>query len=112
MYSILKSSLITVNRHIDVAKNYAANMRLYESTGVGTMLLTDYKDNLHELFEIGKEVETYKTKEELADKVKYYLTHEKERGKIARAGQKRTLKDHTYEVRMKELAKIFEKYYP
>ena len=110
MYDILHNAKISVNRHIDAAENFANNMRLYESTGVGTMLITDHKDNLHELFEVGKEVETYRTKEELLEKINYYLTHEEEREKIAQAGQQRTLKDHTYEIRMKELAVILEKY--
>src|SRR3989338_8274165 len=110
MYDILHNAKISVNRHIDAAENFANNMRLYESTGVGTMLITDHKDNLHELFEVGKEVETYRTKEELLEKIQHYLTHEEEREKIAQAGQQRTLKDHTYEIRMKELAVILEKY--
>lgn len=110
MYNILYNSKISINRHIDAAENYANNMRLYESTGVGTMLITDAKDNLGELFEIGKEVETYRTKEELLEKINYYLTHEEERQKIALAGQQRTLHEHTYAQRMKELTAILEKY--
>lgn len=111
MYNILYNSKITLTAHIKkVAKNYANNMTLYESTGTGTMLITDYKDNLGELFEIGKEIETYKTKEELLEKINYYLAHEDERKKIAEAGQKKTLKDHTYEIRIKELINILYKY--
>ncbi len=110
MYDILRKANISVNRHIDAAENFANNMRLYETTGVGTMLITDHKNNLGELFEIGKEAETYRTKEELLEKIKYYLAHEEEREKIARAGQERTLKDHAYEARMKELVSILEKY--
>ena len=110
MYNILYNSKISINRHIDAAENYANNMRLYESTGVGTMLITDYKDNLNELFEVGKEIETYKTKEELLEKINYYLVDEDERQKIALAGQQRTLKDHTYEKRMIELINILNKY--
>lgn len=103
MYEILHNSKITLNRHSEVSKNYANNMRLYEATGVGSFLITDYKDNLKDLFILGKEIETYKTKEELLEKIKYYSTHEKERAAIAKAGQRRTLKEHTYEERMKEL---------
>lgn len=110
MYNILYNSKISINRHINVAENNANNMRLYESTGVGSMLISDYKDNLHELFEIGKEIETYKTKEELLEKINYYLKHDDEREKIAKAGQLRTLSEHTYEIRMKELLNILNKY--
>lgn len=110
MYNILYNSKITLNRHIDTAEDHANNMRLYEATGVGTMLITDYKKDLDKLFVPGKEVETYKSKEELAEKIKYYLSHDREREKIAEAGQKRTLRDHTYKKRMKELVQILNKY--
>lgn len=110
MYNILYNSKIALNRHISTAGDHANNMRLYEATGVGAMLITDYKKDLNKLFIPGKEVETYKTKEELLEKVKYFLNHDKEREKIARAGQKRTLKDHTYKHRMEELVKILKKY--
>lgn len=110
MYNVLYNSRISVNRHIDVAENYANNMRLYESTGVGTMLITEHKDNIGELFEVGKEIVTYRTKEELLEKINYYLSHEDERREIAEAGQKRTLHNHTYAVRMHELKEILERH--
>ena len=110
MYNILYNSKISINRHIDAAENYANNMRLYESTGTGTMLITDHKDNINKLFEVGKEIETYKTKEELLEKINYYLKNEDERKKIALAGQVKTLKYHTYEKRMEELTQILKKY--
>lgn len=110
MYEILHNAKIAVNRHIDIAENHANNMRLYEATGAGAMLLTDTKDNLAEFFEPGKEVETYQTKEELAEKIRYYLAHPDQRQKIAQAGQQRTLKDHTYKKRMEELTALLQKY--
>lgn len=110
MYNILHNSKIVVNRHIDVAENYANNMRLYETTGAGAFLITDYKDNLNELFEVSKEVEAYSSPEECIEKIKFYLAHDSEREKIARAGQERTLREHTYEQRMRELDKILKAY--
>ena len=106
MYEILNSSKITLNQHIDIAGPYANNMRLYEATGVGTMLITDSKDNLHDMFEPGKEVVAYRNTEECAQMIQYYLDHDKECESIARAGQERTLRDHTYYQRMQELAEI------
>ncbi|MGN6580918.1 MAG: CgeB family protein, partial [Bordetella sp.] len=110
MYRSLARSRITLNRHIDVAENNANNMRLFEATGVGTMLLTDRKDNLGELFEIGKEVVAYSSPEEAAELIRYYLDHPEEAQAIAKAGQARTLREHTYRHRMEELAPILEKY--
>lgn len=110
MYSALARSHITLNRHINVAENNANNMRLYEATGVGSLLLTDQKDNLHKLFDIDREIVTYASKEEAAEKVSYYLNHPDEAITIAKAGQARTLKDHTYQQRMKELVPIIKNY--
>jgi spore maturation protein CgeB len=110
MYRALARSRITLNRHINVAENNANNMRLYEATGVGAMLLTDRKDNLHELFEIGKEVVAYSSKEEAAELVRYYLEHPGEAAQVAKAGQARTLREHTYAQRMQELVPILKRH--
>jgi spore maturation protein CgeB len=109
MYRVLRDARIAVNRHIREAGDFANNMRLYEATGVGTMLLTDEKANLRELFEPGREVVTYADASELADAVNHYLARDDERRAIARAGQERTLRDHTYARRMHELAGILER---
>jgi spore maturation protein CgeB len=110
MYRILAESKISLNRHIDHSQRFANNMRLFETTGVGTLLVTDWKENLSEMFEVGKEVVAYRTPQECVEMVTYYLQHDEERRAIARAGQERTLRDHTYQQRMKELADIVRKY--
>lgn len=106
MFKILAQSKIVINRHTQkiekhYASKYANNMRLYEATGMGALLITDFKESFGDLFEVGKEVEIYHSLEELSEKINYYSQHDKEREKIAQAGQKRTLKDHTYQVRAK-----------
>ncbi|MDX6290616.1 MAG: hypothetical protein QOH42_2415 [Blastocatellia bacterium] len=106
MYQQLQQAKIALNIHIDLAEKYAANMRLYEATGVGTMLVTDAKINLHELFEPGKEVVAYRSPEECAELIAHYLDHPVEREAIASAGQQRTLREHTYYHRMQELIEI------
>jgi spore maturation protein CgeB len=105
-FRILASARIALNRHGDVAEGRAANMRLYESTGVGTLLLTDERVDLGELFEPGREVVTYATSDELVERALYYLRHDDERAQIAQHGQERTLREHTYESRMAQLADI------
>ena len=106
MYRVLAASRITLNRHIDVAGRFANNMRLFEATGVGTLLVTDAKENLASLFEPGKEVVVYRDAAECAALLRYYLDHEPERAAIAKAGQARTLTEHTYARRMDELSTI------
>jgi hypothetical protein len=101
MYRVLQSSKITLNHHGDVAP-YANNMRLFEATGVGTCLLTDWKENLKDMFEPGIEVLTYHSPDECAELIQYYLGHEEERQAVGCAGQARTLREHTYDLRMQE----------
>ena len=110
MYRALARSKITINRHINVAENNANNMRLFEATGVGSLLITDLKDNLSDLFDIGKEVLAYSSPEEAVELIRYYLDHPYEASTIARAGQIRTHSEHTYSHRMDELATILERH--
>lgn len=110
MYRALAESRITVNVHIDVAENFANNMRLYEATGCGALLITDRKDNLSELFAPGTEIITYRSPGEAVEYITYYMNHPEEMAAIARAGQERTLRDHTYRHRMEELEGILERY--
>jgi hypothetical protein len=110
MFRILAASKIVVNYHGDVAQSYANNMRLFEATGTGALLVTDWKTNLHEMFVLDKEVIAYRTGEECAEMIQYYLEHEHEREEIARAGQVRTLRDHTYNQRMQALVDIVARY--
>ena len=110
MHQVLRNSKVTLNHHIDMASGYANNGRLYEATGVGSLLVTDWKENLHELFDPGREVVAYRNSEECVELIRYYLDHDKEREAIARAGQKRTLTEHTYYQRMQELADLVSKY--
>jgi hypothetical protein len=112
MYRVLAQSRITINRHIDVAENHANNMRLYEATGMGALLISDAKDNLGELFEVGKEIVAYRSAAEAVELIRYYGEHPAERDAIARAGQLRTLSEHSYKRRMEELGEILRAQLP
>ena len=112
MYQILRNSKIVINHHIDAVKNYASNQRLYEVTGVGTMLLTDKASNLEEIFKIDKEIVCYGNLKECADTAMYYLDNPREREKIALAGKQRTLSSHTVEHRSHNIISILKNYFP
>ena len=99
MFQQLRNARVVFNNHIDISPVSASNMRLFETTGVGACLLTDWKENLSDLFEPDKEVLTYRTAEECVEKVNYILEHEAERRSIAAAGQRRTLREHNFEKR-------------
>jgi hypothetical protein len=108
MYRALGTSVMTINSHIDVAGEYANNLRLYEATGMGALLITDQKVNLGELFEVGTEVVAYTDAESCVRLVRHYLDHPEEAARIAAAGQTRTLRDHTWRSRMADLVGLYE----
>lgn len=110
MYKIFSESKIVINRHINISGPYANNMRMFDVTLMGALLITDQKKNMEEFFKVGKEVVTYKDPADLINKIKYYLANEDERAEIAKNGQLRTLKEHTYRKRMGELSRILKKY--
>jgi spore maturation protein CgeB len=103
MFQQLHDARVALNTHIDISPASASNMRLFEATGVGTCLLTDWKENLPELFEPDAEVVAYRDAEECVEKVKFLLSHEAERRAIAAAGQRRTLRDHTFTGRAEQI---------
>ncbi len=108
MFRVLARSQLTLNKHIDISDGYANNMRLFEATGTAACLITDWKENLHELFEPGKEVLAYRSAEECLDLIRYYGAHPVERAAIAQAGRERCLRDHSYERRMAELVVLLK----
>lgn len=77
--------------------------RLYWACGSGAFYLTYYTEGIEDLMTPGKEIETFKTLDEMSDKIAYYLTHPDERKKIARAGQSRVLKQYTFRHRFEEM---------
>jgi hypothetical protein len=103
MLQQLRASKVVLNTHIDISPTSASNMRLFEATGVGTCLLTDWKANESELFEPDVEMVSYRSSEECIEKVRFLLEHEEERRRIALAGQRRTLSCHTFAQRAGQL---------
>ena len=98
-YRQTQFSRIAFNSTIDFAGDEAGNMRLFETTGMGTFLLTETHGNLDSLFEPGKEIETFSSKEELLEKCHYFLAHPAEREQIARRGLERCQRDHSLQQR-------------
>lgn len=99
MFKTLGCSLIQLNSHGDNIIQ-AGNMRLFEATGMGTLLLTDWKSNIAQIFIPDEEVITYRSAREAMDKARYFLQHPEEARQIALRGQARTIREYSAEVRM------------
>ncbi|MET4259626.1 spore maturation protein CgeB [Bradyrhizobium sp. S3.12.5] len=106
MYQALRASRVTLNSHIDMAGPEAGNARLFEATGIGAFLLTDFKDNLHTLFEPGREVATWRSADDCIALINRYLNDEPARMAIAAAGQARTLSTHTFRQRVSTILQL------
>lgn len=77
--------------------------RPFELAGCRAFVITGYADDLENFYKENEEMVFYRSTAELIDKIKYYLPREAEREKIAQAGYERTLRNHTYEKRFKEI---------
>lgn len=107
-YSIISQYTIGLNLHAPCIDG-AGNMRMFETTGVGTCLLTDYRDENCEMFDVDNEIVEYSSSEELLDKVRWLINYPSKAKEIAKAGQKRTLKDHTYKNKAEQLNEYIQK---
>jgi hypothetical protein len=87
----------------DVPGRNQVKLRDFEVPLAGGFYLVEEAPDYADLFVPGKEVETWRTPAELADKVRYYLTHENERRAIAEAGRRRAMADHTWRHRFEML---------
>ncbi len=84
------------------------NMRLFEVLSSGTFLLTDKTNNdIPKIFIDKKYLVYYESLSDLKNKIEYYLTHEKERKKIANAGYNFVRKNYSWEMQIKKMLKIF-----
>ena len=56
--------------------------------------------SLGQLFEDGRELVSFRSMEDLREKIDHYLPLEEERREIARKGHERALRDHSFELRL------------
>lgn len=78
-------------------------LRIFDIMGCGGFLMTNYQEEISDYFEIGSDLETYTSLEELVDKCGYYLEHDDIRQKIARNGYEKVKSEHNYMSRIKEM---------
>ena len=79
-------------------------MRSFEQPACGAFSLVTRTDALLEIFTEGENVECFDSVAEAREKIRYYLTHETERQKIAAAGYKLVIEGgHTYLDRARQL---------
>lgn len=81
-------------------------LRAMDIMGSGGFLLSNYQEDFFDYFEADKDFVYYGSLDELMDKAKFYLTHEKERKDIAMNGYKKVMSEHNYTTRLKTMLDI------
>lgn len=72
-------------------------------------MLSQCTDDLDSMFKEGIEAEYFRDKEEMMDKIRYYLKHDDKREKIAKAGYERLLRDgHEVTDRAGEILRVYK----
>jgi spore maturation protein CgeB len=87
---------------------YALKMRDFDGPMSGSLYITHDNPDLYDSYEVNKEIITYGTPDECAEKIRYYLANADEREKIAKAGRLRAEKEHTWEKRFEKVFRTLE----
>jgi len=108
---IMRESVISLNfgdsatqlRGLRPYRSRQIKARVFEVSGAGGFLLTENAMHLSDYYRPGEEIETFDSRDELADKIRYYLDRTDLRDRIAVAGHERTRREHTYTRRFAAL---------
>ena len=101
------SSKLTLNvtRGAMASRGYCPSGRLFEAAACATPILSDTFDGLETFFEPGKEVLLARSTEEAAEALRMPSA---ELMKIGQAARERVLREHTAEVRARQMIEAFE----
>lgn len=107
MPRVFHDSRINLNITLRTIKQ-GISLRVWDILACGGFLLTNYQPELEEFFEIGSDLVCYFSKEDMVDKILYYLEHEEERTEIARNGYEKVKAFHSYGCRVGEMLMVLK----
>ncbi|MFP4500099.1 MAG: glycosyltransferase [Candidatus Hydrogenedentota bacterium] len=90
---------------------WAVNQRVFDCPAAGGFLITDDQADMGEFFEPDVEAVTYRSLDELRDKVVYYLAHPEARRAVVHAARERILAEHTHAHRLEALDAFVRAHY-
>ena len=106
---ICAGAKIMLGWNIDPSIDLYFSNRTWYTLGCGGFLLTAYTPNLEEIFERGKELDWFESVEECCAKIEYYLQHDEQRRKIARAGYQLAHHDYSYDKMVEKITEDVRK---
>ena len=99
---VFKNAKINLNITLRSIKS-GIPLRAFDILGAGGFLLTNYQADFADCYTPDEDFVFFESKEDLLQKIEYYLSHEEERKAIARNGFQKTREHHTYKHRVQEL---------
>ncbi len=78
----------------------AVNQRIFDVPACNAFVLTDWREQMDNLFEPHKEIAFYTDPEEIPDLLRHYTAHPEERQRITAAARTRVLAEHTWDHRL------------
>lgn len=81
-------------------------LRAIDIMSAGGFLLTNFQSDLLQHFTPGEDFVYYDDLQDLNEKIQYYLTHEKERRQIAKNGQEKIRRYHSFEQHFSEILQL------
>ncbi len=102
---IYQSSTIS----LDIDRLYQRDivtMRVFDVLACGGFVLAEHSPHLHELFEPGREIVSWRSYADLEAKVRHFLAHPEEAAAIACRGRERVLRDHTVDHRLDHMLAV------
>lgn len=91
---------------VDIGRLYQrdiVSMRVFDVLACGGFLIAEHSADLEELFEVGCELESYRTPAELERKIAHYLAHPDQARGIAAAGLRAVRERHTIRQRVETM---------
>ena len=99
-------SRIVLGLNEDHNSRYYFSNRLFLTLACRGFHLIHYVPGVEKLFEDGTHLVWFRDRDECLTKIDYYLEHPEERTRIAEAGYRLALRDHTYEHRVGDILSI------
>lgn len=88
----------------------AVNQRVFDVPATGSFVLTDWREQMDQLFE-PHEMACYRDPDEAPDMVRHYLSHPQERQRIVQAARQRVLACHTWQHRLQTMLEHMREVY-
>lgn len=105
---VLRASKILINLQHGAGAIHWPDDKTFQYIGAGALTIVNHRRDIGKIFELGKEIVTYHSREALQSLIHRYLADEPARVEIAKRGQGRARRDHTTALRFKQFLDLLQ----